>query len=77
MHKYVENELLRKRNEAALNDFPGELYMIEANDKIPDNFKYPLTLIQAAQTQKQRNTGGLAKLLKSKIGKKVMLTVNI
>ena len=54
-----------------------ELYIIEANDKIPDNCKYPLALIQTAQNQKQTNTGRLAKLLKLKIGAKVMLIVNI
>ena len=32
---------------------------------------------QAAQNQNQTNTGGLAKLLKLKIGAKVMLIVNI
>ena len=32
--------------------------------------------IQAAQNQNKTNTGGLAKLLNSKIGAKVMLTVN-
>ena len=36
-----------------------------------------MALIQAAQNQRQTNTGGLAKLLKLKIGAKVMLTVNI
>ena len=46
---YVENEPARKRNEAVLNELAGELYTIEANDKIPNNFKYLLTLIQAAQ----------------------------
>ena len=66
-----------KRNETVLNELPGELYTIEANDKTPDNCKYPLALIQAAQNQKQTNTGCLAKFLKLKIGVKVMLTVNI
>ena len=66
-----------KRNEAVLNELPGEIYTIEANDKIPYNYKYPLALIQAAQNQKQTNTGSLAKLLKLKIGPKLMLTVNI
>ena len=33
--------------------------------------------MQAAQNQNQTNTGGLEKLLKLKIGAKVMLTVNI
>ena len=77
LHMYAENEQAMKRNEAVLNDLPGELYTIEANDKIPDNSKYPSPLNQAAQNQKQTNTGGLAKWLKLKIGAKVMLTVNI
>ena len=46
---YAENEQAMKRNEAVLNELPGELYIIEANDKGPDNCKYPLPLIQAAQ----------------------------
>ena len=54
---------------------PGELDIIEANDKFLDNCKSPLALIQAAQNHKQ--TGGLAKLLKLKIGAKVMLAVHI
>ena len=40
-------------------------------------FKYPLELVQSAQNQKRANRGGLEKLLKIKIGAKVMLTVNI
>ena len=36
-----------------------------------------MALIEAAQNQKQTNTRGLAKLLKLKVGAKVMLTVNI
>ena len=43
----------------------------------PNNCKYPLTLIQAAQIQKQTNTGDLVNLLMPKIGAKLMLTVNI
>ena len=77
LHMYAENEPAMKRNDTVLNDLPGQLYTIEANDKIPDNCKYPLALIQAAQNQKQTNTGDLAKLLRLKIGAKVMLTVNI
>ena len=42
-----------ERHEAVLNELPDELYTIEANDKILDNCKYPLALIQAAQNQKQ------------------------
>ena len=77
LHMYAKNEPAMKRNEAVLNNLPGELYTIGADDKIPDNCKYQLTLIEAAQNQKPTNTGGLAKLLKLKIREKVMLTVNI
>ena len=76
-HMYAENEPTMKKNEAVLNELPGELYTIETNEKITDNCKYPLALIQAAQNQKQANTGGLAKLLMLKICAKVMLTNNI
>ena len=41
LHMYSENEPAMKRNNAVLNDLPGDLYKIEAVDKIPDNFKYP------------------------------------
>ena len=77
LQMYAENEPAIGRNEAALNNLPGELYTIEADNKIPDNCKYPLAKILAAQNLKQTNTGGLAKLLKLKIGAKVMLTVNV
>ena len=49
LHMDAENEPVMKRHEAALNDFPGKLYIIEDNDKIPDNCKCPLALIQTAQ----------------------------
>ena len=52
LHMYSENELTMKWNNAVLNDLPGDLYKIEAADKIPDNFKYP------------KNTLGSAKFLK-------------
>ena len=77
LHMYTENKPAVKRNEAVLNNLPSELYTIEADDKIPDNCKYPLALIEAAQNQKPTNIGGLAKVFKLKIGAKVMLTVNI
>ena len=41
LHMYSENEPAMKRNNAVVNDLPGDLYKIEAGDKIPDNFKYP------------------------------------
>ena len=53
------------------------LLSLTPDDKIPDNFKYLLATILTAQNQNQTNTGGLAKLLKLKIGAKVMLTVNV
>ena len=43
-----------KRNDAVLNDLPGELYTIEADDKIPDNCKYPLATIKAPQNKKKQ-----------------------
>ena len=40
-HMYAENEPAMKKNEAVLNELPGELYTIETNEKITDNCKYP------------------------------------
>ena len=77
LHMFAENDPALKRNVAVPNELSGELYIIEANDKIPDNCKYQLALIQAPQNQKQTNTGGLSKQLKLKISAKVMLKVNI
>ena len=45
---YAENTAAMKRDDVVLNELPGEPYTIEANDKIPDNCKYSLALIQAA-----------------------------
>ena len=44
---YAENEPAMERSDTVLNDLPGELYTIHGDDKIPDNFKYPLVTIQA------------------------------
>ena len=49
LHMYAENEPAMKRNDVVLNDLPGELYTIDSDDKIPDNCKYLLATIQAAQ----------------------------
>ena len=38
-----------------LNDFNGELYSIGADDKIPDNCKYPLATIQAGCSESKTN----------------------
>ena len=69
-HIYAENEPTVKKNEAAVNE-PGELYTIGTAGNVPDDCKYPLALIQAAQNQKQTNMEGLAKLLKLKTDSKV------
>ena len=63
---YVENEPAMKRNEAVLNELSGELYIIEANDKFPDNCKHPLALIQAAQSQKQKKHRRFSKVAEVK-----------
>ena len=63
LHMYAENEPVIGRNEVVFNNLPGQLYTIGADDKIPDNCKYPLAMILAAQNQKQTNTGGLANCL--------------
>ena len=36
---YTENEPAMKSNDAFLNDLPGKLYIIEVDDKIPNNCK--------------------------------------
>ena len=75
-HMYPKNEPAMKRNGAVLNNLLGKLYAIKANnDKIQDNCKYPLTLIEAHQNEKQTSTGGLTKFLRLKIGAKVIITV--
>ena len=62
----TENERVMKINYVVLNDLPGELYTIETDERCTYNRKYPLATMQ-----------GLAKLLKMKIGAKVMLTANL
>ena len=75
---YAGNEPVMKINDVVLNDVLGELYTIkEVDEKNCRESKYPLTIIQAAQNQKQTNIRGLEKSLKLKIGAKVILTVNL
>ena len=40
LHMYAENEPAMKRHEPVLNNLPGQLSTIEANDKILDNFHW-------------------------------------
>ena len=49
---YEENKPAIKKNYTVLNDLSGRLYTIVANEKILDNCKYPLPIIQATQNQK-------------------------
>ena len=50
-----ENEPATKINEAVLNELCGELYTIEANDKIPDDCKYPLSLRRFSKDAQVKN----------------------
>ena len=77
LHMYVENAPVVLINQTVPNKLPGKVYSIEANDKILDELRCPFFMIQAAQNQKQTNTGGLSKLLQFKFGNKVMLNFNI
>ena len=42
-----------KTNDVVLNDLLHKFHPIEANEKIPDNCRYPLANIHAAQNKKQ------------------------
>ena len=53
---HAENEFVLKRNNAVLNNLPGEIYKREADDKTPGNCKYPLATIYVSQNQEQTNT---------------------
>ena len=63
LHMYAQNEPTIKRNYVVLNELLSELYTIEANDKILDNYRYSLVTIEAAQNQNQPKKS-LEKLLK-------------
>ena len=78
LHMYSENAPAVFGNQTVLSNLPGEFYSIESNEKIQNDCKYPFSMIQAAQNQKQTNTGGLGKLLLLKIdAKTVLLSVQI
>ena len=74
---YAENERAMKKNTFVLNDLRDELYTIIVTDKVPDNCKYQMTLMQAAQNQKETITGDLAILLNLRNSANVMLIVNM
>ena len=52
--RFQRMSLLMKRSKAVLNDLPVEFCTIEADDKVPNNCKYPLAIIQAAQIQSKQ-----------------------
>ena len=60
---FAENKPAARRNDAVLNDLPGELHLTDANDNILGNCKCTLATIQATQNEKQTNTGDLAKFI--------------
>ena len=75
---YAENESSMKNNDLVLNDLLGEVYTIEADEKfqiIVNTYWQQLKLHRFKN--EQTNTGCLAKLLKLKVGVKVILTVNL
>ena len=74
LHMYSENAPAVFGNQTVLSNLPGEFYSIESNEKIQNDCKYPFSMIQAAQNQKQTNTGGLGKLLLLKIDAKTVLS---
>ena len=76
LHMYAENYPTVKHNRKILDKLPSKTYTISAIDQIPNDCKYPATLISLAQNKKQSETGGLAKCLEIKVGAKVMVTVN-
>lgn len=52
LHIYAENEAARKRDEAVLIDSRSELYTIETDEKITDNFKHLLEQLKLPRTLK-------------------------
>ena len=57
----------------ALHLYAEEKPAMKRNEVKQSNSKSPQALIQDAQNQKKTNTGGLAKLMKLKIGAKVII----
>ena len=66
---YPENEAAMKSNEAVVNDLTVEIYTIKDNCKIQIIITTHWQIIQAAQNQKQINSGGLTKFLELNFGK--------
>ena len=74
---YPENAPAVLRIQTVWNNLNLGVFSIEANNKIPNDFKYPFSVLQAAQNKKQISTVGLAMLFQLKTGAKVLITINM
>ena len=45
MNMYTESAPTVLRNQTVLNNLPDEVYSVEANEKTPDDCRYPLSVI--------------------------------
>ena len=54
IHKSDENYPTDALHDA-INDLPGNRYVTEDDEKIPDNCKYPMATIEAAQNKKNKH----------------------
>lgn len=53
--KYAENAPTVLRSQTALDTLPGEIYSIEANNKITNNCAYSFSAIEAVKNQIKKN----------------------
>ena len=77
LHIFPEDGSVSAHNLMMLNKLPGDLLAIHAIDTIPCISGFTQCQIMAAQSRRQSESGGLARLLTLKLESKVMLTVNI
>ena len=75
LHLFAENAPCDEHNQIKLNALQTQLHTVAALDILPPNV--PASIIEEARNRKQTETGGLALILKVKIGARVMLTSNI
>ena len=61
IHKFDENYPKDALHDA-INDLPGNLYVTEDDEKIPDICKYPMATIEAAQNKKKNKHKRLRKV---------------
>lgn len=75
LHIFAENAPAKLYNDSKLELLEGRCHFIPAMDEIPENV--PKSVIDRTLKQNQSRTGGLAQILKIKVGARVMLTTNI